>query len=168
MSRSSSLSLFSLPHTEAPRQQTHLNHIHDLQKQVLNPVHSLVRILLSFRHPPVYRDLHGDFLGVTTIRRLRSDTLEHGFDLRLNFVPVLVVQTLHLDAEVVFDFAHDHHIALTGDEGDGDTDTTETACAADAVQVCLDVGTVVGVGSQIGEVLVPFSVARLNSKATWG
>lgn len=92
-----------------------------------------------------YTDLHIDFSRVTTVIRLGSDTLQHCLDFRFDFVPIVVIKALHLDTEVVFDLVHNHHVALAGNEGDGDTDAAEAAGSTNAVEVCLGIGTVVGV-----------------------
>ena len=112
------------------------------------PVHSLPIVSLiesSIVSAPYYTGLHVDFSRLSTIIRLGSNALQYRFDFRLDFVPIIVIKTLHFDAEVVFNFVHDHHVALPRDEGYGDTDATEATCSTDAVEVRLGICTMVGV-----------------------
>lgn len=102
-----------------------------------------------------------DFSRITTIIRLGSETLQHCLDLRFDFIPVVRIKALHLDPEVVFNLVHNHHVALTRNEGDGDTDAAEAARSTNAVEVGLGIRTVVGVRCLIWEILVTeFSLAQ--------
>jgi hypothetical protein len=89
------------------------------------------------------------------IVRLGAWVLDRLLDDLLHLVPVVGVHSVNVASEVFLDLAEHIPLIPVRDEGDGDSNATETARSADAVQVSLIVGFAgLGAGGEcLGDIL---------------